>query len=35
MIMEPWLGYFFGNAICSTGYSISVKKGDEYMIICN
>ena len=30
MIIEPWLGYSFGNAICSTGYSLSVKKGDEY-----
>ena len=30
MIIEPWLAYSFGNAICSTGYSLSVKKGDEY-----
>ena len=28
--MDPWLGYSFGNAVCSTGYSLSVKKGDEY-----
>ena len=31
MIIEPWLGYSFGNAVCSTGYSLSVKKGDEYI----
>ena len=30
MIIEPWLGYSFGNVLCSTGYSLSIKKGYEY-----